>query len=221
MKRITIETIRLKVRDKVVIPATKGARGSALLSRNFTIISNNCWGGTVYESYNLRKESPTVGMFIMPDDFLMLAGDLEGTLSRPLKFICPKDSKWKNALGGQSTWGAYLIGRVGDVELHMLHYHDETVARMKWEARIQRINLEKLVFKLNDQNGCTEEHARRFDSLRLQNKVFFTVRDYPGIDCAVKLRCPGAHESIRASYEPIGPNRSFNVTRYLNSRFAS
>lgn len=37
--------------------------------REFTIISNNCWGGTVYESYGLPKQSPTVGMFVMPRDF--------------------------------------------------------------------------------------------------------------------------------------------------------
>ena len=29
---------------------------------HFTIISNNCWGGGIYESYNLIKQSPTIGI---------------------------------------------------------------------------------------------------------------------------------------------------------------
>lgn len=32
-----------------------------LTNLDFTIISNNCWGGLTYEEYGLRKNSPTVG----------------------------------------------------------------------------------------------------------------------------------------------------------------
>lgn len=38
-------------------------RRKKLTSTDFTIISNNCWGGMMYESYNLPKQSPTVGLF--------------------------------------------------------------------------------------------------------------------------------------------------------------
>ncbi|MBV5343054.1 DUF1919 domain-containing protein, partial [bacterium] len=30
---------------------------------DFTIISNNCWGGGIYEDLNLKYNSPTVGLF--------------------------------------------------------------------------------------------------------------------------------------------------------------
>ena len=35
-----------------------------------TIFSNNCWGGMIYESYNLPKNSPTVGLFFFADDYI-------------------------------------------------------------------------------------------------------------------------------------------------------
>lgn len=53
-------------------------RKKQLKSTDFTIISNNCWGGMIYESYNLPKESPTVGMFFMARDYIEFLSDLKG-----------------------------------------------------------------------------------------------------------------------------------------------
>jgi uncharacterized protein (DUF1919 family) len=218
MTKLNAETIRLKFRNDIYLPATRNARRRTLKTTDFTIISNNCWGGTVYESYGLQKNSPTVGMFIMPEDFLTLAGNLAGELARPLEFVSPDASKWRAELGDKANWGGYLIGRIGDVELHMLHYHDQDTARRKWQSRVQRVNFQNLIFKLNDQNGCTDDHAARFDDLGIENKIFFTVRSYPALKSAVMIPHPKSHGHIRASYEPIGANRAFNVNRYLSSR---
>lgn len=220
MKRLTFETVRLKLRDELYIPVTHNLRRRVLSATDFTIISNNCWAGTVYESYGLRKATPTAGMFIMPEDYLTLVSNLERELSRPLVFIRPEESKWRSELEHSSDWGEYLIGRIGEIELHMLHYHDESVARKKWEARLERVNYRKLIFKFNDQNGCTEDQARRFDELDLEHKIFLTVRDYPGVACAIRVGGPRKGNYVRASREPFGASRLFNVNRYLNSRFS-
>ena len=37
---------------------------------DFTIISNNCWGGICYEYFNMLKNSPTVGLYFYPDDYI-------------------------------------------------------------------------------------------------------------------------------------------------------
>ena len=42
---------------------------------NKCIISNNCWGGVIYESYSLPKLSPTVGMYFSPKDYLKFVAD--------------------------------------------------------------------------------------------------------------------------------------------------
>lgn len=68
---LTIEGLRLKL---LKYPRTGKLftkhRTKQLVNKQFTIISNNCWGGMIYESYNLPKESPTVGLFFMADDYI-------------------------------------------------------------------------------------------------------------------------------------------------------
>lgn len=221
LSRLTWETVRLKWRSKVVVPLLRDRLRGELLVTDFTIISNNCWGGMVYESYGLKKMSPTVGMFIMPGDFVRLCADLPGHLAQPLEFIEPWESKWADALRANDNWGTYLIGRVGEAELHMLHYHDEETARRKWESRVGRVNYGRILYKLNDQNGATEEDLLAFDALPLEHKVVFSARGHPSVPSCIKLRCPRGHEYIRASYEPFGHNRAFDVTRYINEAFGA
>lgn len=215
------ETIRLKLRNRLWLPLTRSIRIKKLSVDCFTIISNNCWGGTVYESYGMRKESPTIGMFIMPSDFVRFCSDLDHYLAQPLQFISPKDSKWESTLCANDNWGQYLIGRIDDVELHMLHHHDETIARRKWEDRVRRVCHDRLIFKLNDQNGATEDDLRAFDLLPLEHKLIFAAKDHPGIKCCKRIHCPRTCEYIPASWEPFGANRSFNVTDYLNDCFGN
>ncbi len=219
LKKLKRETVRLKIRNGFWLPRTCKQRAKGLKVDDFTIISNNCWGGTIYESYGMRKDTPTVGMFIMPSDYVRFCGDLDRYLSEPLEFITSEESKWRGVLGDKDNWGSYLIGRVGDVELHMLHHHDEVTARRKWESRVGRVRRDRLIFKLNDQNGATEEDLLAFDALPLEHKLVFSVREHPGVRCCKRIHGPRGAEFIPASWEPFGANRSFNVTDYINSCF--
>ncbi len=221
LSHLTWETVRLKWRSKVAVPLFRDKLRGELLVTDFTIISNNCWGGMVYESYGLRKMSPTVGMFIMPKDFVRFCANLPDYLAEPLVFLKPEQSKWANDLREKDNWGTYLVGCVGDVELHMLHYHDEDTARRKWESRIKRVNYDRILYKLNDQNGATEEDLLVFDSLPLEHKVVFSAQEHTSVRSCIRLHCPKNHEYIRASYEPFGHNRTFDVTRYLNESFGA
>ena len=221
LRKLKMETIRLKIRNGIYLPATCKLRQRGLKVTDFTIISNNCWGGTVYESYGLRKESPTIGMFIMPSDYVRFCKNLDYYLTQDLVFIDPEDSKWAETLKDKSNWGTYLIARLDDIELHMLHYHNEAIARSKWTSRVQRVHHDHLIFKFNDQNGATEQDLADFDELQIPNKVIFTAHEHPDLRCAYKIHCPRKAQFIAASYEPFGHNRSFNVTRFINKCFSS
>ncbi len=50
----TYEGLRLKIL-KYWRVGLANHRKKQLKSTDFTIISNNCWGGMIYESYNLQK----------------------------------------------------------------------------------------------------------------------------------------------------------------------
>lgn len=71
-------------------------RRKQLESTDFTIISNNCWGGMIYESYNLPKKSPTIGMFFIAKDYIEFLSDLKGYISGKLTFIKSEESRWKD-----------------------------------------------------------------------------------------------------------------------------
>ncbi len=45
-------------------------RRAEMKQTDFTIISSNCWGGMIYESYDLSKETPTVGMLFKASDYI-------------------------------------------------------------------------------------------------------------------------------------------------------
>ena len=64
---------------------------------NFTIISNNCWGGKIYNSYGMPYMSPTIGMVIYPKDFFLFMRKFNEYIKEQLVFIEPKESKWLNS----------------------------------------------------------------------------------------------------------------------------
>lgn len=52
----TYEGLRLKIL-KYWRVGLANQRKKQLKSTDFTVISNNCWGGMIYESYNLPNEN--------------------------------------------------------------------------------------------------------------------------------------------------------------------
>lgn len=213
-----IEGIRLKINKFFRLTFAK-KRNKKLKNKNFTIISNNCWGGMIYESYNLRKDSPTIGLFIMPKDYIKFIKNLKKYLEIKLVFIKPEDSKYIDVLKSNSKFGSYPIGKLGDIEIMFLHYKNEKEAYEKWERRKQRINFDNIIYKFNDQNGCTKSDFYEFVNLPLPNKLFFTVKNWNrplGSDSkniyVMKINQLFNKDFVFASREPFGNK----ITKYIN-----
>lgn len=49
-----------------------------------------------YESYNLPKQTPTVGMFFMVEEYIEFLSDLKGYINGELTFINSEESRWKD-----------------------------------------------------------------------------------------------------------------------------
>lgn len=227
---ITYEGLRLKVL-KIRRNLLADIRRKQLCNTEFTIISNNCWGGMVYESYNLPKQSPTVGMFFMAKDYIKFLKRLPEYLNAELTFINPELSKWKNTqqVLGDKRFGTYPIGVLSvegeSVEIFFLHYHSSEEAKEKWKRRCKRIVQQRMIVKFNDQNGCTEEDIEEFIKLPFENKLFFTVRHWNHEDEYRKILCGGIcvikqlpkKDSILASYEPFGKNKYIDINKIINT----
>lgn len=224
----TYEGLRLKILE-VKRKGFAEQRRKKLTQTDFTIISNNCWGGMVYESYDIPKESPTVGLFFVASDYIRFLDHLKEYLTNTkLTFINPKDSRWKKEVESDKRFGHYPVGvlkldeKDPGVEIFFLHYQDEQQAREKWQRRCQRVNFDKLLVKFNDQNGCTEMDVKKFSQLPFKNKLFFTIRGgyskYSN-SCLRVIVVPQILEKrfITASHEPFGKTRQLNMTEILNS----
>ena len=157
-------------------------RNKSLKNKNFTIISNNCWGGYIYRLFNLPYQSPTIGLFIMPNDYLKFVNNLEYYLKEcKLKFINPKDSHNYDELVSHACYGSYPVGLLDDVEILFMHYKTEAEALEKWNRRCERINWDNLIIKFNDQNGCTNEQIEKFNKINKYDKMIcFIAKKIPG-----------------------------------------
>ena len=151
-----------KINEKVL----SKVRYKFLKKKSFTIISNNCWGGWVYRLFNLPYMSPTVGLFIMPADYLKFVNRLEYYLKEcSIKFIKPENSKNYKELITHQGFGNYPIGVLDDVEIMFMHYKSEQEVLEKWNRRLQRVDWDNLIIKFNDQNECTKEQIEEFNKI--------------------------------------------------------
>lgn len=217
---IIYEIFRLLAR-KFYLKYTYRCRRQMINNDEFTIISNNCWGGIVYQSYGIRYNTPTVGLFIMADDYIKLLTNLQKYIDCKLRFIDPNTSKWYQILKDTSQYGRYPIGILEDIEIHFLHYKDKNEAIEKWNNRCKRINWNRLLVKFNDQNGCTSEHIEKFKELNYINKICFIskknkqIQDTLKYDFLVRIRC--CNNNILASYEPLGKSKYININKLINN----
>ena len=155
-----------------------------LLEKNFTIISNNCWGEMVYQKYGLQYQTPTVGLFILGHDFVKLCLDWEKYFSMELKFIPWDHSSYYSHLKGKEP---YPIALLGDIEVYFMHYHSEIEAAQKWNRRIKRINPDKIIFKLSQREECSKDDIITFMNIPC-NKVCFSYEQVDGAIVVPELK---------------------------------
>lgn len=170
------KSLILKIREKtnsLIGPY----RRKKLLKSDFTIISNNCWGGGVYRYFALPYNSPTVGLYFFADDYIKFIKNLKWYCSKPLEFITINECYHKSQII-QNKHENVPIARLGDVEIIFLHYKTKEEASEKWKRRCERINWDNLIIKFSEMNECTLYNLQEFDKLDYKKKVVFVTKDY-------------------------------------------
>lgn len=183
---------------------------------NFSIISQNCWGGSVYEDLNSIYKTPTVGLFFYAPCFNKFVNDLKNSIETPLSFI--QKSKYKEANIYRTNTFAYPIGLINNIEIHFLHYKDEIEAKEKWNKRKQRINWDKLFIASSDRDRMTSSLMQEFDKLPYKNKVLFTAKKHPKIKCTVTIKAYKKDVVVGDLYnQRYFVSQSFNIVKWLKS----
>lgn len=159
-----------------------GIRKKSLNNLDFTIISNNCWGGHVYRRYGMQYLSPTVGLYFYADEYICFLKELENNLYGDIKIIKSSDSKYKDDLLRKNQ-GNVVIGLINDsIEVVFLHYHSPEEAIEKWKRRAERVNMNNLIVKFSQMNNCSAKSIKEFSNLDYKKKVLFLASKVEGID---------------------------------------
>lgn len=148
-----------------------------LKNKDFTIVSNNCWGGFVYQKFGLEYKTPFIGLFIFTPDYIELLKNFKELIFKELKFINFEQSKYYEEIIKNNH--IYPIAKIGDnIEIHFLHYKSNEEAAEKWKRRVKRINFSNILFKLSEDNLCTDKEIKEFNNLNVKHKICFTSKVY-------------------------------------------
>lgn len=178
-------------------------------NKTISIISNNCWGGFMYQSCNLQYNSPFVGLFLFAPDYIKLLKDIKNYLEEELVFIKPKDSKYIDQIDK-----TYPIALLKDIEIHFLHYHDCEEARRKWNKRLSRLDFDNLIVKFCDRDLCTPLLIKEFDALPFPNKVCFAATAYPELKSVIHMTICAGEEMVFQEWEYS--NKYYDFIRTAN-----
>ena len=186
-------------------------RSKSIKNKTVTIISNNCWGGFMYQSCSLKYQSPFIGLFMFAPDYIKMLENLEENLTKRIKYINQEDSKYKNYLKKNFIIGVF---EGTDIEIIFKHYHSIEEVEKKWNRRLKRINLQNMIVKFSDSDLCTDDLIYRFEALPFQHKVCFTAKPYP--DCKCVKYMPEHKLKHRVTDEWATSYRYYNFVKEAN-----
>jgi uncharacterized protein (DUF1919 family) len=138
-------------------------------NKDFSVISNNCWGGRVYQYLDMPYLSPTAGLYLFAPDYIKFVSNLHKYLNLPLVFIPAEESAYYEELKKRNQTDK-PIGKLDDVEIVFLHYKTKEEAEEKWNRRKERVNFDHIILKFSRMDLCTETEIEAFDSLPFDNK---------------------------------------------------
>lgn len=218
IKSFSMQEVFIKLRVEYQKKASR-FMSYQLNKKDFTIISNNCWGGRIYEKYGLAYNSPTIGGFIMPDEYIKFVYDLKYYLNQDLIFINPLESRYYEYLTNYPNFGKFPIGKLDDIEIVFLHYTNQDEVLKKWKRRSERVNWDRIILKFCDQNLCEYKHLLAFDKLDLPNKICFTAKPYPEFKSIIYLKSAMGKESVDINDEVFVSSKYFDFTKLINRMY--
>ncbi len=211
----TLRNIRAKLLNKRALTKVKRDIES-IEDVEFCIISSNCIGSKIYQMLNLTYNTPTVGLFLYAPCFVKFASDLALYLGKELVFS--EHSLYPEGDGNRANNGNYPLGRLGDIEIHFLHYKDQKTAKQTWNSLCSRVDYDRLFFIFTDRDLCTPSLLESFDNIPHKYKVCFTAKKYDFKSC-VQIEKYCGQEYIGDIYTEYGNfYKNFSFSKWLDKK---
>jgi len=158
------------------------------VKRDWTIVSDNCFGVAYMKALDKPYESPFFSMFIYAPDYITLLENFDEYMK--IKPVAQKPTSPEDKFGGKSKYRRViskypvllLTGSKGDVELHFAHEKQSAEkAIKKWTSRSSRMNMNKkdMFVKMDDRDRFSTELGKRFLALKqFPHKRLFVSQKY-------------------------------------------
>ena len=138
------------------------------LKKNFTIFSDNCWGGRVYDKFGIKYLTPTIGLSLSNFDFIKFLNNYDNYCKYDLIPIVDLQQKVNN------EWGIYDC-MLGDIQIKFRHYRNVNDAINKWNRRKERIQNDNIIVKMSYYENNEINYKLIEDLIRLPyKKILFT-----------------------------------------------
>ena len=136
------------------LPLFDFGRYGQLLENPVTILSDDCWGGAVYNRLKLPFSSPLINILWDKDEYSKFIQDPMFYLGTELKLFSE----------GNLKAGIAPIGQLGEegrtVRLRLVHNTSFAEAKEQWDRRVKRVNAENVFVKMGF--GCYEENCEKW-----------------------------------------------------------
>lgn len=165
LKRMFTPSVKRKIRKIISVFRRKK------INKKFTIFSNNCWGGRIYDMFGLMYTSPTIGLRIDQIDYVRFLSKLDYYLN-----ITP--ILQKTEINMDTKHNEY-VALLDDIKVVFIHYKSGEDAIDKWERRKKRIVKENIIVKLSYSNRNPENDRIIIDTFSSlpYKKIFLTTND--------------------------------------------
>ena len=152
------------------------------MERDWTIVTDNCFGTSYLKSLNKPYDSPFFSMFIFAPDYLTLLENFDEYMKlTPMA----QDSAGKTRFyrGRVRKYPVIILdGLQGPVEIHMAHEKQSSQeAIRKWKSRKSRMNMDKsdMFVKMDSRDKFTVALGKRFLALKqFPHKKLFVAEKY-------------------------------------------
>lgn len=178
-----------------------------LKNKNFSIICNNCNAGMIYHDFGISFMTPTINLYMFPEDYVKFCENLDYYLKQEL-IEC--ESRYN-----------FPMGKLDDVEICFDHAKNFHEAKKGWDRRKQRIQWDNIFLMFSEFRGCTYQLLQRFDALPYP-KVVFTAFPYAEIRSAVympdysKYQYVGFLGAVRNLKWQREYEQYFDIVKWLN-----
>ncbi len=130
--------------------------------KDFSLITNNCVGGVIYNNLGLKFTSPTVNLYILDEDYILFC-------EHACDFI--KNGVLKERQSEFSYPSGELTCSSGKITIYFMHYSSFQEAESKWQERCKRVNFDNLCFIYEVTDKFDEVLAERFLSLPYKKAI--------------------------------------------------